>query len=253
MIPNSISWWVFSSSDKVIVSSLLGLSATGLLSVAYKLSNIGIVIYNIFNMSLTESIALHINDEDINQYFNKIYDLIGNFFISFGTCIIAVLPIIFKILVNGNFIDSYELIPIAIIATEFQVFVGMFGTIYVAKNATKSIAITSTVAAIINIIVHLLLIPFIGIFAAVISTLVSYVVLFIYRYFDIQKRYFPISLNKQFIVNLIINVMVIAPLFYLKNIYTKLIIIIIAFTSTLLFNKKSIKVLEKIIKERVIK
>ena len=188
MIPNSISWWIFSFSDRFIVTAILGLSATGILSVVYKLSNVGVVIYNVFNLSLTESIALHINDDDINDYFNKIFNSIGNFFVSLGSLIISFLPIIFTILVNKNYNFAYNLIPIAIVATEFQVFVGMFGTIYVANNSTKSIAITSIAAAIINIVIDLILISYVGIYAAVISTFVSYFALFVYRMIDVNKK-----------------------------------------------------------------
>lgn len=250
MIPNSISWWIFSSSDRIIVSALIGLSATGILSVAYKLSNVGIVIYNVFNMSLTESIALHIDDKDIATYFNKIFDGIGNLFVSFGTCVISILPIIFHILVNGKFDDAFGLIPIAIVATEFQVFAGMFGTIYVAKNSTKSIAITSIIAAIINIIIDLLLIPYVGIYAAVISTLVSYFVLFVYRLFDVNKKYFSICIGNSLWLNILINITIILPLFYLKNNYITIVLIFFAVCSSFVFNKKSVDILRKFFMKR---
>lgn len=250
MIPNSISWWVFSSSDRFIVTAILGLSATGILSVAYKLSNIGIVIYNVFNMSLTESIALHINDSDVNEYFNKIFNSIGNFFVSFGSIIIAFLPIIFKVLINSNYNSAYNLIPIAIIATEFQVFVGMFGTVYVAKNSTKSIAITSVVSAIINVVVDLALIKFIGIYAAVISTFISYFVLFIYRLYDVNKKYLNTNCSKLLLINLIINIFVIMPLFYCDNLIIQICIALIAVISSIAVNKNIIIIFKNILKER---
>ena len=49
LIPNAISWWIFSSSDRVIVSSILGLSMNGILSVASKFSVIYVTLYNVFD------------------------------------------------------------------------------------------------------------------------------------------------------------------------------------------------------------
>ena len=55
LIPNELSWWVFNVSDRVIVSLILGLSANGILSAASKFSNVYITLFNIFNISWTES------------------------------------------------------------------------------------------------------------------------------------------------------------------------------------------------------
>ena len=61
------------------------------------------------------------------------------------------------------------------------------GGIYVAYKESKSVGITSTIAAACNLIVDLSLIRFIGLYAASGSTLVSYVFLFFYRSVDVQK------------------------------------------------------------------
>ena len=247
MIPNTLSWWVFSSSDRFIVSSFIGLSETGLLSIAYKFSNIGIIIYNIFNMSITESISLHIDDEDIDEYFNKIYSTIGQFFISFCSILIAFMPIAFYILINKNYNDAYGLIPIAILATEFQVLVGMLGTVYVAKKNTKNIAITSIVAAIVNIVSDILLIKYIGVYAAVVSTLLSYFVLFVYRFYDVNNRYIKLKTNILMILNFIFNLLTIVLLYYINNFYLNIISIVIAIILSIIFNINNFKHFKRIV------
>lgn len=85
LIPNAISWWIFSSSDRVIVSSVLGLSMNGILSVATKFSTIYITLYNIFDRSWIESISLHINDIDIEDYFNRMFNMILKIFVQVYT------------------------------------------------------------------------------------------------------------------------------------------------------------------------
>lgn len=197
MVPNQLSWWIFSSSDRIVVSKFINLSATGLLSIAYKFSNISIVIYNIFNMSLTETISLHKEDSDITSYYNKVFNTIGNLFININSLLIVSMPIIYNLMIDKKYSSSYSLVPYAIIASVFQVFVGMLSVIYISNNNTKSIAKTSIMAAIINLVTDILLIKYIGVYAAVISTLISYGYLFIYRLIDIRKKYFKVCIVKK--------------------------------------------------------
>ena len=239
------------SSDTIIISSTIGLSSVGLLSVAYKISSIGITLYNVFNMSLTESISLHIDEDDTKDYFNKIYNSIGNLFISFTIISISFMPFIFKVLVNREFDNSYGLIPIAMVASIFQILSTMFGTIYIAKKNTKSIALTSFFAATINILVDLALIGFVGVYAAVVSTLISYLILFIYRLIDINKRYLKVQLEHGLIMNLVLLVVVFYPINYIDDIYIKIVIAILAVVSFILINKKSIRYILGIIRKKI--
>lgn len=253
MIPNSLSWWVFSSSDRFIITAFVGLSATGLLSVAYKFSNIGIIIYNVFNLSITESISLHIKDNDIEDYYNNIFKKMGVAFTSFGAIIIAFMPMAFNMLINKSYGEGYGLIPIAIIATVFQVLSGNLGIIYVAKSNTKSIAITSILAATVNIVTDLALVKFIGVYAAVISTVISYLVLFIYRYIDVNKKYMKVRLGKTLIINMLITSFVVCGLYYINNIYIMALNMLIALLTSIIFNKESIIFVFKKIQNKVFK
>ena len=249
MIPNTLSWWIFSSSDRIVISSFLGVAANGILSIAYKFSNIIIVIYNVFNLSITETISVHINENDIEDFFNNIFNKVCNIFTSIGIIMISCLSIAFYILVNESYNGAYVLLPIAIFASVFQVYSGILGTIYIAKKNTKSIAITSILAAIINIVIDLLLVNIIGLYAAVISTVASFIVLFIYRLFDVNKKYFNVNIENNVIINVILMLIVVIPLFYINNLYIKIINIIISTIIMIGFNKKSFKYFVKLFKK----
>ena len=73
--------------------------------------------------------------------------------------------------INGSYHEAYYNIPIYLIASLFYVVVGLLGVVYVTTKRTSEIAKTTIFAAVINIVVHLALIHFIGIYAAIISTL----------------------------------------------------------------------------------
>lgn len=250
LIPNAISWWVFNASDRVIVSVFLGLSSNGLLSAATKFSTVYITLYNIFNMSWTESMILHINDNDIKDYFNKVFNILLNLFISLALGIIACMPFVYPILINKKFELGYGLVPILIIASFFNVIVGLTGVIYVAKKNTKAIANTSVFAAICNIVTHLCLIKFIGLYAAAVSTLVSYFVMTIYRIYDINKKYFKIHIPISMMIKSGIILMIVLFTYYYNNIYLNILSLILVIIYCWLINRKSLNFLVGIVKKK---
>lgn len=253
MVPNSLSWWIFSSSDRLIVSWLLGVASTGILSIAYKFSNISALVYSVFNLSITESVSIHIADQDFQQYYNNIFSAIAKLFTAFASTLLAFMPIIFIMLVGKNFDEAYNLIPIAASAALLQVMVELLGTVYVAKNNTLSIAATSIVAAFINIITNILLIPLIGIYAAVISTVIAYLVLFIYRFINVNKTYFTVKIAKEVILYFIFGIMLISILYYTQSLILITLGMPISAILAILFNIHNIKFISSFIRGKISK
>lgn len=72
LIPNSLSWWVISVSDRTLVTMFLGVQANGILAVATKFATIVVNVFAIFNLSWTESVAVHIHDKDGAEYISGI-------------------------------------------------------------------------------------------------------------------------------------------------------------------------------------
>lgn len=250
LVPNGVSWWVFNASDRIIVSAILGVAQNGILSAAHKFSTVYITLFQIFNMSWTESIAVHILDKDIKDFFNNIFNTVLKIFITISIFIIACMPIVYPIMINRNYFVGYYQVPIMMIASIFNIIIGLIGTVYVANKNTKAIANTSLFSAIINIVVHLILIKFIGLFAATISTLVAYLVMTIYRISDVNKRYFKIVIEKKFIIRTIFVLTIILLLYYLGNIYMKIIGILFVIIYALNENKNCINIILDILKRK---
>lgn len=106
-------------------------------------------------------------------------------------CAIAlcVIPIVFGFMVDGAYSESYGHIPILLLGALFTVGLGLLQSIYIGMKKTKKVAKTSTYCAVLNIAINLILINYIGVYAASLSTLCSYVALSVYRYIDLKKIY----------------------------------------------------------------
>lgn len=108
-----------------------------------------------------------------------------------------------------------------------------------AKKETKKVARTTMLAAIINIIINLICVKKIGLYAAAISTLISYIVVAIYRYMDVRK-YVNMKLNyKKFIIS-IITFILSAIMYYINNMIINCINFIIVTFIVIYCNRKYI-------------
>lgn len=252
LIPNAISWWIFNSSDRLIVSTVLGVGQNGILSAAYKFSSVYTTMYGIFNMTWTESASLNINDKDSTEFFSRIINTVLKLFAAICFGIIACMPFIFPIMINEKFGEAYNQIPILMLASLFNVVVGLISVIYIAKKDTKAVAKTSVFAAIINLVVNLCLINFVGLYAASISTLVAYLAMSIYRLHDV-KKYIRIKLDKKFLITTFIITVILFITYYINNLYINIVALLITILYAWLINKDSLQTILNMLKGKFIK
>ncbi len=249
LIPNAISWWVVNASDRLIIYKFLDIGQNGIYSVANKFSNIITTIYGIFNITWTESASINIGQDDKNEFFSKIFRVTIEFFSALSLGLIAYMPIAFKILVNGNYIEAYNQIPILILGTFFSILVTFIGSIYVANKVTKEIAKTSIITAIINVVVNIVFINKIGLYAASLSTLIAWFTMFLYRYYD-SKKYVNMKVNKMIILKIMVVTIVTFVIYYIKINWISIINAIFITFFSLYLNKNNISFIKETIKQR---
>ena len=250
MIPNSLSWWIVNVSDRTIISVFLGVASNAIYTVSCKFSNILNSIFSIINMSWQESATLHINDDDKDQYFTEMINSIFMIFSTISLLIISILPFVYNIIIGESYLSSYDYIPILLYANSWNVLIGLIGGIYIAKKKTKEIASTTITSAILNILINLFLIKFIGLYAACISTLLSYMIMSIYRYIDCQK-YVKLKLNIKKII-LFTIVFIFSSYIYIKgNMILLILNIIVVVLYSIITNKKILISVKNVVKSKI--
>ena len=187
MVPNNMSGWVMRASDRFIVTIFMGLSANAVYGVANKIPHLLTLAQNTFAMAWQENASIASGDSDVEKYYSKMFRTMMNFYAGCLGLIIAFTPLLFKLLIRGDYAESYPQMPILFLAMFFSCMSSFQGGIYIAYKATKSVGITTCLAAICNLVIDLALIRTIGLYAASGSTLISYIVLFIYRLIDVKK------------------------------------------------------------------
>ena len=201
LIPNNIGWWIINASDRTIISIFLNVSKNGIYSVSNKFSTAFVTIFQMVNLSWTESVVLHIDDDDSDIFISNMINNILKIFASIMLLIIIAIPIVFNFLIDQKYAESYLYIPALLLGSFFNIVVGLLSSVNVAKKLSNELAKTSIFASLINIIVNVVFIKFIGIWAAIISTIISFISMSIYRYIDI-KKYIKIKFNFKFLISL---------------------------------------------------
>ena len=187
MIPNSLSSWVMSLSDRLVLTAMLGVSANAIYAVANKLPNLFGIVQSSFNLAWQENASVSVDDMDSSKYYGKMFSAVFKMLIGFMGILIGCAPILFLLLIRGDYDSAYIHISILFMAALFSSMSSYLGGIYVAHKKTKEIGITTTVSAILNVLIDLLLVKKIGIFAASLSTVISYLILVVFRMHDVQR------------------------------------------------------------------
>lgn len=187
MVPNNLSGWVMRVSDRFVVTLAMGLSANAIYAVANKIPHLLNLAQNTFSMAWQENASIASKDQDVGAYYSKMFTTMTSFYAGCLGLIIAGTPVLFRILVKGDYNEAYQQMPILFLASFFAAMASFQGGIYIACKATKSVGITTVAAAICNLVTDVALIKYIGLFAASGSTLISYILLFAYRMIDVKK------------------------------------------------------------------
>lgn len=241
LIPNGISWWIVNVSDRSIISWILGAGANGLYAISNKFPTIISSLTGIFNLSWAESAALHINSKDRDEFFSDITNTVIKIFSALGVGMIACMPFVFPILIDQKYLEAYNYIPFLILGTVFNVVICLYSQVYLAKKLSKQVATTAIIGAIINVIINFLLIRKLGLYAASLSTAISYFVMMIYRHIDL-KKYINIKIEKGLALKTVIIFTFSIILFFQKNIFLDIINLLVVCIYAFMLNKSFLAV-----------
>jgi O-antigen/teichoic acid export membrane protein len=244
LLPNSISWWVVGLSDRWIITSFLGLEYNALYAISNKIPNLFNLVYNNFNLAWQESASVSIKDEDINEYYSSVFDALYNFLVGAILLLITISPVIFSLFIDNSYERAYYQMPILFLGVFFHSLGSFFGGIYVAFKKSNKVGKSAFLGAFINIVVNLIFVQRIGLYAASVSTLVSYFVIVVYRIWDVRK-FVTIKYNQVTITISILLIITASTINYINIIKLNIMNFTIALIIALIINKKMIrKILE---------
>lgn len=247
-LPASLAATIVQVIDRPIVLALTNEETLGIYQANYKLGIFMMLIVQMFQFAWQPFLLTTAKEKNAKEIFSKVLTL---FLIA--TSIIWIILSLFiddlaKLkfygsvsLIGYKFWDGLSIVPIILLAYLFNgLYVNFQAGLYIEEK-TKYFPVVTGAGAIVNVLVNILLIPFLGIMGAALATLASYIVMAVTLFFFSQKVYkIKYEYEKIFKILLLVFVTCIAYYFSYYNNYFNIplkIIFVVSFLVLLFVTK----------------
>lgn len=187
LIPTVILWWIINVSDRYMITYFVNSSANGLYTAASKIPNFVILFSQIFIDAWQLSAVDEYDSEGRARFFSKVFRVYSGGVFAVASALILFCQLFTKILVAPSYYDSWQFVPILIIATTYSCIVNFLASVYMAEKKSLMALLTASSGAITNIVLNLVLIPKIGANGAAIATVCAFLMVFITRGANTRK------------------------------------------------------------------
>lgn len=208
IIPHGISQVILSQFDRIMITSMVGASQSGIYSFSYNIFSIIQVTSNSLSNVWEPWFFERMNEKDYESIKNKGF-LFGLGMLAFSAVMCLIAPELIIVLGTSKYAESvYSVVPIII--------GGYFAFLYVLPceieyyhEKTKYIALATIVAAFVNIVLNYIFINYFGYVAAAYTTLFTYLFYFSFHYWMAWKIEGRFIYNNKHIALLIIGAFIV--------------------------------------------
>jgi O-antigen/teichoic acid export membrane protein/glycosyltransferase involved in cell wall biosynthesis len=213
LVSSFIAGWVLQLSDRYLLSHFTSLAETASYSIAYSIGSIlAVVIVAPFQLAWPTAMFSIAKREDAANVFQLVFRWYSIFllFAAFACSLagIAVLDLFFP----PTYDVAATVIPIVALSIAFSGINPLFAVGISVRRKTWLSVISTSISALVNVGVNLVLIPFYGSTGAAVSTLIAYTVLILITYF-MNQRIYPVP----FEIDAFISVVLIGIVFYVAG------------------------------------
>ena len=186
LVPHYLSMTILNSSDRIMISRMVGDDVAGIYSLAYSVAQI----VTMFNSALTQTLEpwrykklKEGKAEEIAQlaYPTLIFIAVMNLFV------IVLAPEIVAIFAPTAYYDAIWVIPPVSMSTYFIFTYGYFAVFEFYFEKTKYVMAATTIGAVLNIILNYIFIGLFGYYAAGYTTLICYIVYSFAHYYFMRR------------------------------------------------------------------
>ncbi|NLL56398.1 MAG: lipopolysaccharide biosynthesis protein [Clostridiales bacterium] len=189
---NSVAFWFLNSSNKIIVTTILGSEYNGYLAIASRFTSILYLVSSCFQLAWQELAYSRDNKlESTGIFYTKAFDLYLRILIAGLLLLIPLIRlglIIYPNFINAQYSDSIVLIPLALTGTIMSIASSFLGSIFGGIKKNNAIFISTLVGAIVNIGVIFALINIMGVMAANIAFIAGFTATVLIRTLILKKE-----------------------------------------------------------------
>jgi len=243
LIPNSVMWWLINGSSRYFINGFVGIAANGVFAVSSRIPALINVVSQIFSQAWQLSAFEEVGEGSNSSFYTRIYELYSSvLFIATSVFIVVMKPLL-ALIFSVEFFNAWQPAPFLLLGTVFSALSGFVGVAYTATKKTKGVFKTSIYGGISSLLMNLLFIPTTGIIGAGFSSMISFFIMFIIRYFDTKDLVFlDINWKKFYSTILVILIQSLILFMNFSNI-TEFLLSLILFFIILMINRKAFEVI----------
>ena len=176
LLPNFLVYWIFNSSDRLMITGLMSVGAAGIYAVGSKLGHVSQLIYTAFAGGWQYYAFSTMQEKDQVKSNSLVFEYLG--VISFGVSafIFAWSEPIFKVLFTEEYLSGFVAAPYLFLAPLLQMLFQIAANQFIVVKKTWPNMLILSFGAVVNVVLNLTLIPVLGIEGAAMATLVGYAI-----------------------------------------------------------------------------
>ncbi len=187
LIPNSLSWWINHSANRLILNHYCGVADVGLYSAASKMPSIIDTFRGIFVQAWQLSTITEYEKKDSANFFASMYRAYNLFIILLCSFLVMFSQLLAHILYSSDFFEAWLFTPYLLVGVVFASLVAYYSPFYLAHKKTKILFYSTFAGAVITIVFNLLLIPCMGIMGAALTSVISNLIIYLWLHIDSAK------------------------------------------------------------------
>lgn len=249
VVPILFVYWVFNSCDRLMLTHMMSVGATGIYSIGAKLGTISQLIYSAFSGGWQYFAYSTMNDDNQVEVNSGIFEYLLSIsaFSTIGICTIVYL--LFKLLFEENYLEAYLTTPYLFLAPLLQMLFQVLGSQMTIHRKTWMNTLFLMIATVFNIFANYILIPMFGVEGAAMATLGGYAVAIILSiFFNWKYRYFIIKKRGCISIGILLFYFICWRLFFSDKIILNFIILVPVTAAYIRLYKKEITLLVNMIK-----
>ena len=176
LLPNFLIYWVFNSSDRVMITRLIGIGQSGIYSVGAKLGMASQLIYTAFAGGWQYFAFVTMKEADQVRNNSRIFEYLGCVSFAATLFICSWAEPIYRLLFEEEYHRAFIVSPYLFLAPLLQMLFQVADNQFLVIKKTWPNLVLLALGALANVVLNLVLIPRLGIEGASIATLIGYVI-----------------------------------------------------------------------------
>ena len=209
LIPHYLSTYLLSSSDKLMISNIVGNSGTAFYSVAHSVAAVSLIVWTAVNSSLLPFTYEKCKNRDFSSI-NKVTLPILALFAGICVTVCMFAPEVVRIMSTEQYMEAIYVIPPLIGGLFFQVQYYIFANIIYYFKKPKYVMVGSLSATALNLVLNYIFINKYGYIAAGYTTIFCYMIQATIDYFGMKKVVGENVYNIKYILCLSVAVVIFA-------------------------------------------